>query len=274
MEQIARLMSFSGLPYEEALEIAKGCKSEEEAKKVLAVKHKMLAFKIASRYKRDVNQFYWDDIDGTALLGLVRAGATFDCSKNYQFSTYAGSCIVNEINRFFRDYVSKATKVSGISMDESVYTNQTDGDNIVLSDMLFDKTDDYDAFIMKDAIESFFKEITLTDREMAYINLRYVRGLTTQKEIANELKLHPSRVSTIESKLKTFLSIYLNDGCIERTNVRAKVYDYLDNHLDDYKNMKKCEIIRLVSEEFKNTGKTEETLRNYVYEWYKTRKNK
>lgn len=66
---------------------------EQEA---LVTENMRLAYYIARRKYRNCG-VGMEDIEGTALLALVKAAKTFNPEKGISFSTYAGACINNEI---------------------------------------------------------------------------------------------------------------------------------------------------------------------------------
>src|SRR3954463_16682565 len=60
-----------------------------------------LARQLARRYQRPEEPF--DDLFQVACLGLVKAIARFDLSRDVAFSSYAVPTILGEIKRYFRD---------------------------------------------------------------------------------------------------------------------------------------------------------------------------
>ena len=78
------------------------------------------------------------------ILGLTKAIKTFDISKNIKFSTYATTCIDNEILIF----IKKLEKINSIkSMEEQVYRDH-ENEYIKFEDTI---SDDYD--IIEELIE-------------------------------------------------------------------------------------------------------------------------
>ena len=69
------------------------------------------------------------------VCGLIKAVDTFDLDKGYNFSTYASTCINNEIIRFFR---SKKNNIETDSLDDNILNCFDDDDNLRIQDTLQD----------------------------------------------------------------------------------------------------------------------------------------
>ena len=104
-----------------------------------------------------INNFMNVDYDKKELVAtgceaLVKAADTYDISKGREFSTYAGRCIINEINYFLRG-LKKDSKV--LSFEDVAYLSN-DGNDLKLEDVILSKVD-----IERDYMESEYSKLEL-----------------------------------------------------------------------------------------------------------------
>lgn len=110
--------------------------------------HIGLAYTIARRYApkgipvRDSDQF------SDALLGLVNASTSFNCEKHCKFSTFAYTCIVNQIRHCWRDRNKRINadyieELEETELEKVFYENKEDP-QISLEECLEDHVDDTD----------------------------------------------------------------------------------------------------------------------------------
>ncbi len=193
--------------YFNRIKIAKASnRSDAEAEEIL-VKHNLrLVAHIANKYKSNYSDS--DDLISVGSIGLIKAVRTYNADLLSNFSTYASRCIENEILMLFR---SEKRKAGEVSLDSSIGTDK-DGNDMSLSDILFDATSDLESATSKklalEKVEELARTI-LDKRELFVLTYRY--GLfkkipRTQKEIADSLNISRSYISRIEkvaiSKLK------------------------------------------------------------------------
>ena len=146
-----------------------------------------------------------EDLVSIGTIGLIRAAETFDPSKEISFSTYASTCIQNQIKMYFRK--NKHTG-SELHLNDPIDTDKN-GNEITLADIFSDDTNidsDVDLKLDMEKLYNFVNNV-LDDRERDIIIRRY--GLTvngkaskplTQREVADKLGISRSYVSRIEKK--------------------------------------------------------------------------
>ena len=180
---------------EEQYYIQKYIEGDLEAKHILIERNLRLVAHVIKKYQ------YLDDdpedLISIGTIGLIKAVATFNPSKNNRLGTYAARCIENEILMMLR---SKKKVSKEISLYEPIGTDR-EGNEIQLFDII--EADDDDA---QTKVES-----ELSPRERLVLKMRY--GLYdeeeyTQREIAAQLGISRSYVSRIEKsaieKLREF----------------------------------------------------------------------
>ena len=180
----------------------------EKAKKVLIEHNLRLVVYIAKKF--DNTGIGVEDLISIGTIGLIKAVATFNPSKNNRLGTYAARCIENEILMMLR---SKKKVSKEISLYEPIGTDR-EGNEIQLFDII--EADDDDAqtkVALKEDIKMLYTKVEseLSPRERLVLKMRY--GLYdeeeyTQREIAAQLGISRSYVSRIEKsaieKLREF----------------------------------------------------------------------
>ena len=98
----------------------------------LIINNENLAYYMANRYKLKVKMYIeFEDLKSICLLGLVKAGNTFDLSHNIKFSTYACKIMINEILMELRkSYIRRCKTIANL---EDTYFN-----NLTYIDLLID----------------------------------------------------------------------------------------------------------------------------------------
>lgn len=126
-----------------------------------------------------------EDIYQIGCLGLVKAANSYDPNK-YEFTTYAGTCIHNEIGMHLRNTSRKNKNIKMVSFCDEINPGQTIEDIIVGNDGI--DTFDLDPFIKK-----------LTKLERDYVVLA-IRGYN-KTDIAREMGVSKSYVSLIFKRI-------------------------------------------------------------------------
>ena len=193
---------------EERLYLKRYEEGDQEARKVLIERNLRLVAHVAKKYQGSDEDS--DDLISIGTIGLIKAVATFDNSKNNRLATYAARCIDNELLMMLRMRKKTSREVSlyePIGMDK-------EGNEINLLDIIEGENVDVPESMDLEADTRRLYQIlhkVLSEREQEVLRLRY--GLfgeeeKTQREIAQRLNISRSYVSRIEKtalkKLKEF----------------------------------------------------------------------
>ena len=141
----------------------------------------------------------WDDLFSVGKIGLVKAATTFDHEKGIKFSTYAATCITNEIGMFLRKQGKYEWE---LSLDEPF----DEEGKLLLGDTIEDpKSDFYTEIESEDENLDNLKKIiefvlNNLDGKKRQIMLYFIAGVK-QQEIGHKSELSQSYVSRIETKV-------------------------------------------------------------------------
>lgn len=180
------------------LELA--AKGDKGAKDVLVERNLRLVAHIAKKYNQ-VSGCDDDDLISIGTIGLIKAIASFDYTKQARLATYAARCIENEILMTVR--AGKKLKQE-ISLNECL-GHDTDGNEVTFMDILPSDDEEIADRVGTDLdIRKLcaYMDKCLTPREQEIIIKRYGLGerAYTQQEIARKMKISRSYVSRIEKK--------------------------------------------------------------------------
>lgn len=273
MERVAAKMSFKDLTYDKALDLIKNCKDIKEAIMLLSGEHLKLAYIIANKFKKNFDEFYWDEIQSSALFGLTKAASTYDIENETKFSTYASRCIENEILMYLRK-VKRDTENIEKNFEEILGIDK-EGKELLAEECLGENDESYEDIIVKDLWRQFREEVVLKDVEEEYLELRLKYGPDlTQQELANIKGCSRSYISRIEQGLKLKVKKYFNEEAIievkKNKNLKLDVMNYLDKNYDKFKDLEKSEIVKNVKAKF-GSQYAAGTLANYVYGWVRNK---
>ncbi len=182
-------------------EIAAG--SEKARNKLIEHNLRLVAYIVNKHYGDSREQ---EDLISIGTIGLIKAAETFDAEKSISFSTYASTCIRNQIKMYFRKTKHQSTEVY---MNEPIDTDKN-GNEITIADIFKDSVCIDDEVDLKINMEKLYRFVNtaLDDRERLIISKRY--GLTdangvvsrpmAQREVAKLLNISRSYVSRIEKR--------------------------------------------------------------------------
>lgn len=162
-----------------------------------------LVISIASKYPNYAEHF--DDLVSVGNIGLLKAVETFKTDKKVKFSTYAGTCINNEILMYIRNLSKK--NLNNISIEEEI-GHDKDGNTLKIEELLYDVNAYVDDIIEHCELENTVREavMKLNDLERKVIILRYYlydgTKRVTQAMAGKELGYSRSYISRLENAAK------------------------------------------------------------------------
>lgn len=177
-------------------------KTRSELEQQLVLKNQGL---VRSRIKKyNIYNNYYEDFVSIGNIGLIKAIRSFDESKGFSFSTYAVTCIDNEIKDQFRIDKAKKRDYIPISLNETIYESFKDGKTIMLQDTISDPTSQtYQKQIEdREIIANLISKILnyMNSREVIIL-LLYAAGIS-QVEIGKYLSLDQSIISRLLKRSK------------------------------------------------------------------------
>lgn len=199
-------------PEEEEYHLRRYAEGSENSKNILIEHNLRLVAHIVKKYNNVVKDV--DDLISIGTIGLIKAIATFDPSKNTRLATYAARCIENEILMSIR----ADKKMKGeVSLYEPIGVDK-EGNDISLMDILGTDPDmiinEVELKIQARNLYNMMKKV-LKKREQVVLEMR--NGLfngknKTQREIAQMLGISRSYVSRIEKRAISKLSKEFQSG--------------------------------------------------------------
>lgn len=163
----------------------------EESKRRMVEGNMRIALYVARKYEGALES---DDLVALAMLGLVKAGNSYDPSKGNMFSTYATKVAENEILMAIR-------KTKKTSKDISIFTPvgiDRNGNMLELSETLEDTRaqEFFQQIEDRDTVHSVQRVLTEKERIVVW---KWVHGIN-QHNIAEELGVSQSQVSRIAKR--------------------------------------------------------------------------
>ena len=203
------------LPKEEAYKlIQEAHEGSKEARDKLLTHNIRLILGIVTKQFQKVN-YDKKALVSIGIIGLLKAINTFDLSKGIRFSTYATTCIKNEILMFLR----KLTKDKNIDrMDIVMLYNEdklSDDSNLV---------EDYENEETRRIIREVVKSLPNRDKEITMLYFGFYDDKTyTQAEIADKLNISQPYVSRLITQIvKNISSILESKELIELHSKQGK----------------------------------------------------
>ena len=153
-----------------------------------------------------------DEMISVGIVGLVKAVNTYNFEKGSRLATYAARCIDNELLMLMRGDRKLSREVS---LYDPIGTDKEGNEITLLSILEHEDEDIIDQLDKKQSLRKLSKILSkvLTPREYFVVIRRY--GLyghheTTQRELAEQLNISRSYVSSIEKKALEKLRLQLN----------------------------------------------------------------
>ena len=185
---------------EEKILIEECARGNEVAREKLIEHNLRLVVYISKKFNNSGLEL--EDLISIGAIGLIKAVQTYKYDKQIKLATYASRCIENEILMQLR----KSTKIKGEVSFEEPLNYDVDGNELLLSDILFTDAD----IVSKNLDQSVEKQLLwesikrLNTREQEIMILRF--GLAgkeekTQKEVADMMGISQSYISRIEKKI-------------------------------------------------------------------------
>lgn len=156
-----------------------------------------------------IKQFYspiynHDDLMENGIMGLSNALEKFDPEKNTKFTTFACTCIRNEVLAYFKKEKKHTENTQSLN---HVLTTDKNGHTLEVEDTIaYDEEQQSmqaDELLIKEELKEYIQRSlhVLTDKQRAVIVLRY--GLNgempkTQIDVAEEINMSQANVSKLE----------------------------------------------------------------------------
>lgn len=144
-----------------------------------------MAYKVAYKWIRDYSGRKWDveDFKSAAHEGLVKAAQTYNPEKGYQFNTYAGTCIQNEIRMLLRkDHHAVTAYLDDIVME---------GQDITLSDIMLTEDSFELELTFSNSLKEFLENLSKRDRQILFLFAK----THNQSEVSRKIGLSQSVIS-------------------------------------------------------------------------------
>lgn len=110
-----------------------------EERNKLIEENMSLVYHIANKYFYN----YWDieELIGEGFIGLIRAAEKFDSSKDLKFTTFAYTCIYNEMCKYIaiQNYDCRRANIGTFSVDKKLY----DDNEVLTMKELLECDEDY-----------------------------------------------------------------------------------------------------------------------------------
>lgn len=164
---------------------------------------RLVAYIVNKHYGESKEQ---EDLISIGTIGLIKAAETFNPEKAISFSTYASTCIRNQIKMYFRKTKHKSSEVY---MNEPIDTDKN-GNELTMADIFKDDVCVDDEVDLRINMKKLYEAVNnvLDERERLIICKRYgligedgtVCRPLAQREVAKMLKISRSYVSRIEKR--------------------------------------------------------------------------
>lgn len=154
-----------------------------------------------------------DELVSVGMIGLIKAIDAFNLDKKIEFTTFAATCIDNEIKM----YIRKNKKYLINESFDSIIDEETD---FKLEKILYDENADfvskYEDKELKENILKIIDSLNEVDSKIMKLNFGFYGERYTQKEIATIINYSQSYISRIIKKnTRLILNILYEQNLIE-----------------------------------------------------------
>lgn len=166
-------------------------------KEHLVLENQKLVYYIVRKMGKTPTSTEYEDLVSIGTIGLVKAAIQFDQSKGIKFSSYAYTCIKNEILIHFKKANNYA---NDISIDEPI---QDDGENktLTVGDLIEHPESNFvEKIINEEAFMELIRIVLNCLKNRDRIIMLYRIGGISQIDIAKILQISNRYVSAIESR--------------------------------------------------------------------------
>lgn len=145
-----------------------------------------------------------DEYYDIAIIGLIKAAKGYDETKKIKFTTFASTCIKNELLCYLRFHKKRNLVNNALSLDEVVYQS-SNGEDIFLRDKIPGNVNIEKEIIISDQIEKLYKVISTLSQNEKFI-LEYSYGLNnklvlTQCQLAELTGMSQANVCRVRKKV-------------------------------------------------------------------------
>ena len=187
---------------------------EEQEKMIL--ENQRLVYYLVKRF--NVAPDNYEDLVSIGTIGLIKAAATFDASKEIRFATYAIRYIENEILM----YLKKEKKHSKESSLEEALNVDSEGNKLKLKDIIASPGDFTEEISTIELFEKFINIVLNYLSSKERLVMLYQIANVNQADIAKLVNVSQSYISRLEHKLIQKIKSYLYGNVEYKETFRMK----------------------------------------------------
>ena len=159
------------------------------------------------------------DIVSTGLIGLIKAVDSYDYLKNTNFSTYAYTCIINEINVYLNQ---QKRHYNQLSLEKNIITDK-DGSEYKLEKILPSFQNIEEGYVKKELYEKIVEiiySLKEPDKDIMIMYFGIEDGIKhSQEEIGKKYGTTRANISLkIRKNLKKISKILIMENYINKSN--------------------------------------------------------
>jgi len=177
----------------------------QEVEKLVLDNQKLVYFLAQKFLNQGIEQ---EDLYSIGNYALLKAAKDFSSEKEIRFSTFAGTCIENEIKKELRKFKTKKRSAVVISIDREIALKNQKGDAVLFSNFVSDPNVDIEKEVFNALEIQRLLAFTLNRKckcKRAY--LLYAADFT-QHEIANMLGISQAQVSRYIARHEREIILY------------------------------------------------------------------